>query len=187
MLHQELCRLPEKYRVPVILCHFEGLTHQEAAQRLRCPAGTLSARLIRARELLRSRLTRRGLAPTLGLSAALTAADVSAAVVPTTLVASTTRAVLKSLKGRLLRPETTSAMVARLVRSELRTMRIAWLKAGAAWLVAILIGTMIGIATARLLNPVDDPNTRMAVPVVQRGSPLRTEPSGGASNGAEEL
>ena len=42
LLHQELNQLPDKYRLPVILCHFEGLTHEEAARRLRCPAGSLS-------------------------------------------------------------------------------------------------------------------------------------------------
>ena len=70
-LHEEVSRLPERYRVPVVLCDLEGLTYQEAAHRLRCPVGTIGVRLRRARERLRVRLTRRGLAPTAGLMGVL--------------------------------------------------------------------------------------------------------------------
>ena len=59
-LHAEVERLPEKYRVPIILCYFEGLTHEQAASQLRWPVGTVKTRLSRAREQLRSRLERRG-------------------------------------------------------------------------------------------------------------------------------
>ncbi|WP_435009064.1 sigma-70 family RNA polymerase sigma factor [Tundrisphaera lichenicola] len=63
MVLEEVRRLPEKYRAPVILCDLEGRTYEEAARQLRCPLGTIKVRLSRARALLRSRLTRRGLAP----------------------------------------------------------------------------------------------------------------------------
>ena len=59
-LHEEVDRLAEKYRAPLVLCYFEGRTHAEAARLLKCPVGTVSVRLSRARELLRARLTRRG-------------------------------------------------------------------------------------------------------------------------------
>ncbi len=60
LIDVELARLPEKYRAPVVLCYFEGLTHERAADHLGWPVCTLRARLSRARKLLRSRLTRRG-------------------------------------------------------------------------------------------------------------------------------
>jgi RNA polymerase sigma factor (sigma-70 family) len=60
IVHQEVSRLPEKYRAPIVLCYLEGLTHDEAAARLSCPVGTVRSRLSRARQTLRNRLNRRG-------------------------------------------------------------------------------------------------------------------------------
>ena len=70
-LHREIDRLPGAFRLPVVLCYFEGLSPDEAAQRLRWPSGTLRSRLVRARAKLRRGLTRRGLAlPAMALTAA---------------------------------------------------------------------------------------------------------------------
>ena len=63
-LHEEFGRLPERYRAAVVLCYLDGLTHEEAADRLGWPVGTVKSRLARGRAALRDRLARRGLAPT---------------------------------------------------------------------------------------------------------------------------
>jgi RNA polymerase sigma factor (sigma-70 family) len=63
IVQEEVHRLPEKYRAAVVLCYWEGLTQEQAAAQLGCPLGTLRSRLARARDLLRRRLTRRGLEP----------------------------------------------------------------------------------------------------------------------------
>ena len=59
-LHEEIDRLPEKYRVPIILCDLEELTRDEAAHRLGWRPGTVAGRLARARARLRDRVVRRG-------------------------------------------------------------------------------------------------------------------------------
>ncbi len=66
-LYAELDRLPERYRVPIVLCDLEGLTHDQAAAALKCPPRTLETRLYRGRERLRRRLVRHGLMPAVGV------------------------------------------------------------------------------------------------------------------------
>src|SRR5207249_2898809 len=60
LLDQELARLPEKYRLPVILCELEGRPRKEAARQLAVPEGTLSSRLATARKMLARRLAKYG-------------------------------------------------------------------------------------------------------------------------------
>jgi RNA polymerase sigma factor (sigma-70 family) len=93
VLHEELQRLPEKYRVPLVLCYLEDKTQENAARELGLPAGSMSKRLSQARELLRKRLSRRGLTlPAAGLASLL--AERGAEAVPPVLAANTLRAAL---------------------------------------------------------------------------------------------
>jgi len=92
VLHEEVNRLPDKYRVPVILSYLEGKTNEEVAEMLRWPVGTVKGRLSRARDVLRSRLMRRGLTLSAAfLMTSLSRGRVFAEVVSSDLVARTVR------------------------------------------------------------------------------------------------
>jgi RNA polymerase sigma factor (sigma-70 family) len=117
-LHEEIDRLPERYRVPIVLCDHEGLTCEDVARKLGRPVGTVKSWRARGRERLRQRLTRAGLAPSVGLSA-VTTPEMNEAI----------RAVLARLTAG-----TVPASVGVLVKGVLKTMFIKKLGAAAAML-----------------------------------------------------
>ena len=92
-VHEEIDRLPERYREPVVLCYLEGLTTEAAALRLGCPKGTVLSRLSRARERLQRKLTRRGFLPT-GVLPAARSPEATQVAVPPALLSATVRASL---------------------------------------------------------------------------------------------
>ncbi|MBL8793235.1 MAG: RNA polymerase sigma factor, partial [Planctomycetia bacterium] len=69
ILDEELLRLSETYRLPLVLCYLEGKSHTEVAQQLGCQEPALRQRLLRGREQLRERLARRGLGASLAVLA----------------------------------------------------------------------------------------------------------------------
>ena len=99
MIREELDRLPDSYRQPLMLCYLEGLTHQEAASRLGWPVGTVKVRLVRGRRLMRERLDRRGASLGAGLLLCLLNPS-RAAAVPQPLLESTVRAMILGAAGR---------------------------------------------------------------------------------------
>ena len=61
VVDEEIARLPDRYRLPIVLCCLQGKTHAEAGEHLSWPTGTVAGRLSRGRELLKDRLRRRGI------------------------------------------------------------------------------------------------------------------------------
>lgn len=140
-LHEEVGRLPEKYRAAVILCYWQGLTHEQAAARLRWPVGTVRSRLSWARQRLRIRLTRRGLAPSVVLPCAAISASTPTVAAPAALVERTIQSALQLALGQTP-PGVVSASAWALTEGVIRTMMIA------KWKIAAFAVLTAGLTTA---------------------------------------
>jgi RNA polymerase sigma factor (sigma-70 family) len=135
VLHDEINRLPECYRVPIVLCDLEGYTCEEAARRMGRPVGTVKSWRFRGRERLRRRLTRLGLAPSVGLVATLSG-DVARAGIPKPIAVETAQ-----LASRVFSQWMTSGevpvSVRTLVKGVLKTMLVGKLRTAAAAVLAL--------------------------------------------------
>jgi RNA polymerase sigma factor (sigma-70 family) len=129
VLDQQLQRLPEKYRAPLVLHYLEGKTVEQVAQELGCPSGTVSVRLDRGKQMLRKRLPQ-GLALSTAALATMLGQTASAEA-PAGLVAATLHAAMSCAAGK-----TASAPVNALIEGVLRTMFLSKLKLAAAAVLA---------------------------------------------------
>ena len=150
IVRSEVDRLPAKYSEPVRLCYFEGQTHDDAAAALGWPVGTVRGRLSRARAMLRTRLTRRGVAVTpVMLAAALAAGGEARASIPRSLVdatlATTSRgAVVEAAVGAIAQAVVRGLVAAVAIKTVVLVLAVAsFLSAGAA--IAVLSNREAGL------------------------------------------
>jgi RNA polymerase sigma factor (sigma-70 family) len=177
VLDEEVRRLPAKYRDAVVLFYLSGHTTEEAARQLGCPRGTVLSRLAWARERLRQRLARRGVALPAGALAAWLARKGASAAAPALLTSSTVRAATGLASGKTAAAGVVSARVATLMEGAIRSMFLTQLKTTAAvGVLATLAGLGFGVwggrpATADTpelrqkdaARPAAEPKTRIAL------------------------
>jgi RNA polymerase sigma factor (sigma-70 family) len=167
-LYQEVDGLPEKFRLPVILCYLEGLTYEQAAAHLGCPVRTVHSRLARAKERLRGRLARRGLAPSAAIVGSACSFASARTVVPVSLSEATAAAALRFLSGEGMAAG--GAPAAALAEEVLHAMFIGQVNA-AVRLVALL--ALIGVSGWLARPGAATPLPRVAPPARRAVAPQR--------------
>ncbi len=159
ILDEELQRLPERYRAPLILCYLHCMTRDEAAKHLGLSPTTFYGRLARARDLLHKCLTKRGLTLAAVMSAAALGESVAQAALAPTFVVSSTKAAMLLAAGQPLTESVVATNVLALTQEVLKTMFLTKLKLGAAALlcasffVAIIGGAFTSLSIAQDAKP----------------------------------
>jgi RNA polymerase sigma factor (sigma-70 family) len=160
ILDEELLHLPDRLREPLLLCYLEGLTRDEAAQRLGCPLGTLKSRLERGRDLLGRALTRRGIGLGAALAATLAVAEPGSAAVP--------RAILVATLDSVRTGASVSPSVRAIVEAAVSPMILTKMKVAIVLVLAGLITAGVALAGGAREKPKADPP-----PITAEQTPVR--------------
>jgi RNA polymerase sigma factor (sigma-70 family) len=176
VLDDEVNQLPEKYRVPIVLCYLEGRTLEETARHLGCPKGTVATRLSRARERLRRRLGRRGVVVPLIIFTSVLTEKTAPAAVPATLTASTTQAALRYAAAKYTLISSTAEPLDAASHGLFRHFRWFGTRAGLASVLALLMVLFAGWVIAE--------ETVTYLQFMRKGAPSRGSMHRGKDAGA---
>jgi RNA polymerase sigma factor (sigma-70 family) len=165
-LDEALGRLPEAYRVPVVLCELEGRSRREVARTLGLPEGTLSWRLAQAKKMLAKKLSRHGPALSTGAVAAVLSQGAASAALSASLLKCTAKAGLQLAAGQALSGSVT-AQVASLTERVLKAMLLTKLKV-ASWAVGVVLlagAGAVGLSyQTAVAQPAPQPRSAYGVP-----------------------
>jgi RNA polymerase sigma factor (sigma-70 family) len=176
VLHQELGRLPEKYRVAIVLCDLEGRTRKDVARQLGVPDGTLAARLARGRAMLAKRLARHGFTGAVGSALPVVMKRSAWASVPASVMCSTIRVGLSGAGGRLSTGGLASPSVTALTEGVLKTMLLKKVKTTIGLLVLGIAA--VGLAgTAGVAADAWTARTQAVDPPPAAAAPTQANPS----------
>jgi RNA polymerase sigma factor (sigma-70 family) len=168
LLDEEMCRLPDKYRVPIVLCDLEGNTIKEAARHLEWPQGTLATRLAQGRRMLAKRLSKHDLTLSVGALATLLSQGAASASVPAPLVISTIKAASLFAAGQAVMTGVVSATVTALTEGVLKTMLLNKLK-GVLVAVALVVAVLAGGGGHLLRTHAGEQGTELTIPLKTEG------------------
>ncbi len=151
ILDEEIRRLPEKQQAAIVLCLVQGKTHEAAAAELGCPLGTIKSRVATCRATLASRLSRRGLALSVGLTTASLSDNLLASSIPQELTQQTLDAAMRLGTSPSIRGAAIATSVQNLLEAISSTMQFARIKSITAALavVAIIVGVSIALVLAQ--------------------------------------
>jgi RNA polymerase sigma factor (sigma-70 family) len=176
LLHEEVRRLPEKYRAVLVLCDLESQSHEDAARQLNWPVGSVKGRLFRARNLLRGRLERRGVSLSAGAIVAALGGEARGAIVAPALLDATVQTGIGFATGQTVAAGLVSAASVALFQGVHHAMLLSKLKIAGALVAAGVVVAGTGALAHQKIGAGEDGKSGAVAPSAQPPRPADETP-----------